>query len=101
MGTPTPIGDEYGTPASLATSTTRPGGSEARVRCEAGGNVSLWDGFGDEPVESHWHLYRSERYGPAPHAKSGFKVVPCGQSPALLSRRPTGGGCDGVVALLL
>ena len=52
----------------------------ARVRGEAGGNVSVWNAFGDEPVESHWHLYRSERYGPAPQTKSGFKVVPSGQS---------------------
>ena len=101
MGTPTPIGDEYGTRHPLRRARRGLGLGGTRVRCEAGGNVSVWDGFGDEPVERHWHLYRSERYGPAPHAKSGFKVVPCGQSPALLSRRPTGGGCDGVVALLL
>ena len=81
MGTPIPIGDEYGTwelPRRRPRRILWP--KLARVRGGTGGNVSIWDGFSDESVERHEHLYRSERYGPAPQTKSGFKVVPSGQS---------------------
>ena len=88
MGAPIPIGGEYGTwelPRRRPRRILWP--ERARVRGGAGGNVSIWDGFSDESVERHEHLYRSERYESAPHAKSGFKTVPCGQSLAPLSPR--------------